>query len=64
MDSLLHAPPRAVLHFIGNDVTQPNPDTLLVNMVEVNEFGCTDTAISKRLIIFPEVHAVFSLSDL
>ena len=49
--------------FNHNDITQPNPDTLFVDMYGVNEFGCADTAISKRLIIYPEVHTNFSVSD-
>ncbi len=49
--------------FNHNDDTQPNPDTLFVDMYGVNAFGCTDTAISKRLIIYPEVHTLFTISD-
>lgn len=49
--------------FCHNDNTQPNPDTLFVDMVGVNDFGCTDTAISKRIIVLPEVHALFTASD-
>ena len=49
--------------FNHDDHTQPNPDTLFVEMYGVNQFGCTDTALAKRLIIYPEVRADFQLSD-
>jgi PKD repeat protein len=49
--------------FNHNDNTQPNPDTLFVDMVGVNDYGCTDTAISKKIIVLPEVHAIFNASD-
>ncbi len=49
--------------FNHNDNTQPNPDTIFVDMIGINQYGCTDTAISKRMIILPEVHALFTASD-
>ena len=49
--------------FNHTDVTQPNPDTLFVDMYGVNQYGCADTAVSKKLIIFPEVNAAFTMSD-
>ncbi len=49
--------------FNHNDSTQPNPDTLFVSMYGLNAYGCPDTALTKRLIIYPEVHADFIKSD-
>ncbi|HEX2394190.1 MAG TPA: hypothetical protein VHI78_02530, partial [Bacteroidales bacterium] len=49
--------------FYHNDITQPSPDTLYAYMYGENSFGCTDTAISKRMVIFPEVHSLFTASD-
>ncbi|HLO57918.1 MAG TPA: PKD domain-containing protein [Bacteroidales bacterium] len=49
--------------FNHNDATQPNPDTLYVGMYGTNSYNCADTAITKRLIIYPEVHAIFSASE-
>lgn len=49
--------------FTHNDNSQPLPDTIYASMYGENTFGCTDTAISKRMIIYPEVHAKFTASD-
>ncbi len=49
--------------FYHNDISQPNPDTLMVAMFGMNRYGCADTAITKRMIIYPEVHADFTASD-
>jgi gliding motility-associated-like protein len=52
-----------VFAFNHNDNTQPNPDTLFFDMAGVNDYGCTDTAISKKIVVLPEVHALFTASD-
>jgi len=49
--------------FAHSDNTQPNPDTLQVTMYGKNRYGCADTAVSKQLVIYPEVRADFDLSD-
>ncbi len=53
----------ADIPFYHNDATQPDPDTIYVEMNGVNAWGCTDTATSRRLIVYPEVHSIFDLSD-
>ena len=63
MDSVFSRTNINSFNFNHNDASQPNPDTLFVNMYGVNRFGCTDTAFSKRLIIYPEVHAIFTTSE-
>ncbi len=49
--------------FNHNDATQPYPDTLFVSMYGLNAYGCPDTALTKRIIVYPEVHSVFIKSD-
>jgi gliding motility-associated-like protein len=63
LDSIFTRNNASSVLFEHNDVTQPNPDTLFVNMVGINDYGCTDTALSKRIIVLPEVHAQFTASD-
>jgi len=43
------------------DNSQPNPDTLYIGMNGVNSYGCRDTATTRRLIVYPEVHSLFNL---
>ncbi|MBN2482073.1 MAG: gliding motility-associated C-terminal domain-containing protein [Bacteroidales bacterium] len=63
MDSVFTSTNSDSYIFNHNDNTQPYPDTLYIAMVGVNLAGCPDTAITKRLIIYPEVHAEFSMTD-
>lgn len=63
MDSTFSRTNNNSFVFNHNDATQPYPDTLFIAMVGMNDAGCPDTAITKRLIIYPEVHADFSMTD-
>jgi hypothetical protein len=63
MDSTFTRTNEDTFGFMHNDISQPFPDTLFANLYGVNEYGCADTAIPKRLIIYPEVHAVFTASE-
>jgi PKD repeat protein len=48
-------------NFNHNDNTQPNPDTIFIAMNAVNDYGCRDTASTRRLIVYPEVHSLFDM---
>jgi PKD repeat protein len=63
MDSLFTRTTNNSFVFNHNDATQPNPDTLYIEMYGTSDYGCADTAVVKKLIIYPEVHALFSASD-
>jgi PKD repeat protein len=63
MDSAFTRNNIASFAFNHNDITQPNPDTLYISMHGENAYGCPDTAITKRMIIYPEVHAGFIKSE-
>jgi PKD repeat protein len=63
MDSSFTRNTMVPFAFDHNDATQPNPDTLFMSMYGENAYGCPDTAITKRLIIYPEVHASFIKSE-
>lgn len=49
--------------FTHYDYSQPNPDTLYVGMYGVSQYGCVDSATTKKLITFPEVIASFNKSN-
>ena len=54
---------KLIFPFHHNDATQPNPDTLYISMIGLNAYNCPDTAIPKRMVIYPEVHAGFLKSE-
>ncbi|MBN1414744.1 MAG: PKD domain-containing protein [Bacteroidales bacterium] len=54
---------KFIFPFTHNDTTQPNPDTLYISMYGLNAYNCPDTAIPKRMVIFPEVQAGFLKSE-
>ncbi len=39
--------------------TRPTPDTIMIGMYAMNRFGCTDTATTRAVVLYPEVHADF-----
>ena len=47
------------------DTSQSNgPDTLKVNLIVQNRMGCTDTIPQQKIIVFPEVKALFDVDAL
>ncbi len=44
-----------------NIVPLNGPDTIWVLLAGVNDYGCTDTAVTRRLIAYPNVTTLFSL---
>ncbi len=44
-----------------NTVPLNGPDTIWAQLVGVNDFGCTDTATTRRMIAYPNVTAEFEL---
>ena len=63
-DSTFIKTDKFIFPFNHTDSTQPNPDTLYIGMVGLNTYNCPDTAIPKRMVIFPEVHANFLKSEM
>lgn len=43
--------------------THPTPDTLEIAMHALNRFGCSDTATTRQVILYPEVHSLFSIDQ-
>jgi PKD repeat protein len=46
---------------VHRNTTHATPDTIQIAMHAVNRFGCADTAITRSVIIYPEVHSEFSI---
>jgi len=53
--------PIAVLY---SDTSQLNgPDTLKVNLSVMNEYGCSSSVQEKKIIVYPEVEALFDIDQ-
>ena len=46
--------------FTHTDTTYPNPDTIFFDLVGKNRFSCTDTATTRKLIVYPVVNSIFT----
>jgi PKD repeat protein len=63
LDSTYNTSSENPMDFIYNDTSQTAPDTIYIDMIARNDEGCYDTATTKRLIIYPEVHSLFDADD-
>ena len=61
MDSSFVKTSYNTFNFDHTDNSQPNPDTLYIAMNGVNNYGCRDTAATRRLVVYPEVHSLFDM---
>jgi PKD repeat protein len=43
------------------DTSQASPDTLKIDLVTMNRFGCTDTLNQRKIIVYPEIIADFDI---
>lgn len=63
LDSSYVTTSKNPMSFIYNDTSQASPDTIYIDLIAENDEGCYDTASTKSLIIYPEVHSVFITDD-
>jgi PKD repeat protein len=62
-DSLYTATNKNSIPFSHNDTSQASPDTIFINLVARNDQGCWDTVPERKIVVYPEVHALFTPSD-
>jgi len=63
VDSLFEAFTAGSFVISHSNVSRPVPDTLTINMFGVNEYGCADTAVTRQLVVYPEVNAEMIVSE-
>jgi PKD repeat protein len=53
--------PVKITHY--DTSTSSGPDTLYVQLIGSNRMGCMDTAITRQLIVYPDVISKFTITD-
>jgi PKD repeat protein len=60
LDSALLKTNKAPLIFNHQNISRPTPDTIQIALNAVNRFGCSHSAPTRTVVIYPEVNSDFS----
>ncbi len=52
---------KSIVNFTHRDLTPASPDTIKVFLVTKNDFGCTDTTTTRKLVVYPEIVSVIDV---